>query len=177
MARWEWLIVSNISSTSDGMGNNPASAWFHNSLQHLSHSWHRFNKFDISRDKKADRCSTWFVDQANNNNKPVKPLPFYSFARRTISEESIDFFDRFSKISERANTQRIPAGRRGQQPNANVVEEAFARADRINQLDRQRGVSSPQLSDGSDEAAESAPFPTIGINNPHLTTEPLFVNV
>lgn len=85
---------------------------------------------------------------------------FVYFSRRTISEESIDFFDRFSKISERANTQRIPAGRRGQQPNENVVEEAFARADRINQLDRQRGTSSPQLSDGSDEGVqESAPQP------------------
>ena len=66
------------SSSSDGMSNHPASAWFHNSLQHLSHSWHRFNKFGISRDKKADRCSTWFVDQADNNNKP---LPFFSFSR------------------------------------------------------------------------------------------------
>jgi hypothetical protein len=72
------LFLLGSSSTSDGMANNPASAWFHNSLQHLSHSWHRFNKFGISRDKKADRCSTWFVDQADNNNKP---LPFYSFAR------------------------------------------------------------------------------------------------
>lgn len=72
------LFLLGSNSTSDGMGNNPASAWFHNSLQHLSHSWHRFNKFGISRDKKADRCSTWFVDQADNNNKP---LPFFSFAR------------------------------------------------------------------------------------------------
>jgi hypothetical protein len=72
------FLLGSSSSTSDGMSNHPASAWFHNSLQHLSQSWHRFNKFGISRDKKADRCSTWFVDQADNNNKP---LPFFSFSR------------------------------------------------------------------------------------------------
>uniref|UniRef100_A0A0N8EGD3 Unc-13 D n=1 Tax=Daphnia magna TaxID=35525 RepID=A0A0N8EGD3_9CRUS len=149
-----------LGSDGGGMSNNSASAWFHNSLQHLSHSWHRFNKFGISRDKKADRCSTWFVDQTDNNNKT---LPFFSFPRRTISEESIDFFDRFSKISEGANTQRIPAGRRGAQLREDdTVEEAFARANRINKLDHQRITSSPQLSDGSDEGAdrvESAPLP------------------
>lgn len=67
-----------LGSDGGGMSNNSASAWFHNSLQHLSHSWHRFNKFGISRDKKADRCSTWFVDQTDNNNKT---LPFFSFPR------------------------------------------------------------------------------------------------
>jgi hypothetical protein len=86
-------------------------------------------------------------------------IDLFFISRRTISEESIDFFDRFSKISERANTQRIPAGRRQN----DTVEEAFARANRINQLDRQRGTSSPQLSDGSDEGGadrvESAPQP------------------
>lgn len=87
----------------------------------------------------------------------------FSKNRRTISEESIDFFDRFSKISERANTQRIPAGRRGAQLRDNdTVEEVFARANRVNKLDHQRFTSSPQLSDGSDEGAdrvESAPLP------------------
>lgn len=63
-----------LGSDGGGMSNNSASAWFHNSLQHLSHSWHRFNKFSIARDKKADRCSTWFVDQPDNNNKT---LPFF----------------------------------------------------------------------------------------------------
>jgi hypothetical protein len=80
------LFLLGSNSTSDGMANNPASAWFHNSLQHLSHSWHRFNKFGISRDKKADRCSTWFVDQADNNNKP---LPFFSFARFVCLTSSV----------------------------------------------------------------------------------------
>ena len=64
---------SRRSLLGESLAVNPA-AWFHNSLQHLSHSWHKFNKFAISRDKKADRCSTWFVEPDNNN----KTIPFFS---------------------------------------------------------------------------------------------------
>ena len=71
----------------------------------------------------------------------------YFICRRSISEESVDFFDRFSKISERANTVR----RRRRDGDDQVRL--------IHGLDHQREPSSPQLSDGSDECGDRVEAP------------------
>lgn len=81
--------------------------------------------------------------------------------RRTISEESIDFFDRFSRISEKAQTLRSSRRHHRDYHDGHIVDEEFNQIQRAVQVDAQRETSSPQWSDGSDELADrnEAPQP------------------
>ena len=79
------------------------------------------------------------------------------------AEESVDFFDRFSKIRERANTVRQ---RRGDGDDQVRV---------IQGLNQQRELSSPQFNDGSNKCGDrvEASQPAPGwIWGPELITGP-----
>lgn len=62
--------LTNNSSSSlksllgDGLGIAGTGEWFHSSLQSVSDGWRRFNKFGRDN-KKADKCSTWYVPPTN----------------------------------------------------------------------------------------------------------------
>jgi len=76
------------------------SNWFHNSLQHLQQwqGWQHFRN-KPNGDKFANDRSTWYVG-------PNANVAQFTVIARHISEDSLDFFDKFATIRERADRPR-----------------------------------------------------------------------